>query len=110
MQTYQTIAIVAAVVFGLDFTLARSVVWRIGYLIFTALVTLRGVRALAIHASANLAHPPRYDFLCFWLDGRVALTYHNVYAPAYFHLLGDSLVPRAQRSPLGTSCSLLLWH
>jgi hypothetical protein len=46
MQTYQTIAIVAAVVFGLDFTRARSAGWRIGYLIFTAFVTLRGVRTL----------------------------------------------------------------
>jgi hypothetical protein len=56
---------------------------------------LREVVVIGAADPANLAHPPRYDFLCFWLDGRVALTYHNVYAPAYFHLLGDSLAQPA---------------
>jgi hypothetical protein len=91
MHALLTFAVVTILIAGHDFVRTRNAGWRAAYLGFATLVTLRGMRTIALHAQAIVAHPPRYDFLCFWLDGRVALLHRNVYAPAFFHLLGDGL-------------------
>jgi hypothetical protein len=86
-----TFLLIAMLFAGYDFARRRRATWRVIYVAFATLVLLHGLRLAAIHAGMNFAHPPRYDFLCFWLDGRVALVDHNVYLPTYFHQLGDGL-------------------
>ena len=86
---------VAVLVAGYRFARQSGPSWRMGYIAFATLAALRGMRLLAIQLREHIAHPPRFDFFCFWLDGRVALLYHNVYAPEFFHLIGDGLKQRA---------------
>ena len=63
---------VAVLVAGYRFARQSGPSWRMGYIGFATLAALRGMRLLAIQLREHIAHPPRFDFLCFWLDGRVA--------------------------------------
>ncbi len=65
---------------------ARRLYWG-----WVVLVLLRYGGAELRNAYGAIAKPPEWDFLCFWLIGRVAVLWHNVYAPASYHLLGDGL-------------------
>lgn len=55
-------------------------------------ILLEGARLVKTIVT-NVARPPEFDFLAFWLFGHVALQYHDVYDPHFFHLLGDRLGP-----------------
>lgn len=73
--------------------LIRSL-WVLTMLAAVAII-MRGVlrdAALALHT------PPVWDFQCFWLYGRVALTSHAIYDPAALHAAARSLPPNAQFS------------
>jgi hypothetical protein len=56
-----------------------------------ALVARSGSFPACSRRTFGIAHLPRYDFFVFLLDGRVAILHRNVYAPAFFHLLGNGL-------------------
>ena len=60
-------------------------------LTWTGLVlVLLGIQAFElVHiVAAGLRNPPIWDFRCFWLFGRVALTSHEIYSTFAFHAVG----------------------
>jgi len=42
-------------------------------------------------AAQGIAHPPKWDFLCFWLYAHVAATTHNVYDPVNFEAFAGNV-------------------
>lgn len=64
---------------------------RRGFLAALALLDAFGLWKIA-SAVRDAAHDlPRWDFLCFYLYGRVAVLAHDVYDPATFYRLGRGL-------------------
>ncbi|MDE2572988.1 MAG: hypothetical protein KGM44_10770, partial [bacterium] len=71
----------------------RSRAWRAGWWTIVSVLTLFFLSHVARTVLANFAHPPYWDFHAFWLYGRTALLFHNVYDPANIRHVSDTPLP-----------------
>jgi len=67
--------------------LSRTIqsVWMMLVLILIAVYAFELVRLVG----SSLRNPPIWDFRCFWLFGRVALTSHEIYSTTAFHAVAQ---------------------
>jgi Glycosyltransferase family 87 len=76
---------------GLHYRLELTRFWRFALMGMFLAIILLSSRIIGSKIFHNVAQPPEWDFLCFWLPGKVAVQGLNFYEPEHARRLAQTI-------------------